>query len=122
MKSIDRADADVRLLMTNAIAKSGKSRVEIAAEMSESTGAEITKAMLDAWTAGSKARWRFPFIFATAFELATGARALTNRLSEQHGLRLIDSREELFLRLGHAAYESAEAGSKMSLLRGQIRE
>jgi hypothetical protein len=118
----DRADADARQLLTDAITRSGKSRFEIASEMSKVTGHEITKAMLDAWTAESKPRWRFPFLFVTAFEVAIGARPMTDMLAKRHGLTLIGPEEQLYLRLGRAAYERADLDARMELLKGQIRE
>lgn len=48
------------------------SRYGVAARMSELTGQEISKAMLDAWTAESKENHRFPAIFLPAFCAATG--------------------------------------------------
>ncbi len=48
------------------------SRYQVAARMSELTGCDITKSMLDSWTAESKEGHRFPAIFLPAFCEATG--------------------------------------------------
>ena len=48
------------------------SRWEVAGRMSELTGQEITKSMLDSWTAESKEQHRFPAIFLPAFCEAAG--------------------------------------------------
>jgi len=60
------------------------SRYGVAARMSELLGQEITKSMLDSWTAESKENHRFPAIFLPAFCTATGSReplALLGRLT-----------------------------------------
>jgi len=49
------------------------SRWQVAARMSELTGQDITKAMLDSWTAESKDNHRFPAIFLAAFCDAVGS-------------------------------------------------
>lgn len=43
------------------------SRYQVAARMSELTGTDITKTMLDSWTAESKEMHRFPAIFLPSF-------------------------------------------------------
>lgn len=48
------------------------SRYQVAAGMSDLVGYEITKSMLDSWTAESKENHRFPAIFLPAFCEATG--------------------------------------------------
>lgn len=49
------------------------SRYQVAAQMSELTGTDITKTMLDSWTAESKEQHRFPAIFLDAFCVAAGS-------------------------------------------------
>jgi hypothetical protein len=49
------------------------SRWQVAARMSELTGTDITKSMLDSWTAESKEQHRFPAIYLPAFCDAVGS-------------------------------------------------
>lgn len=67
---------DIDRLFREAISEALKncplSRYQVAARMSELTGQEITKAMLDSWTAESKEGHRFPAIFLPAFCEAVG--------------------------------------------------
>ncbi|HAR98528.1 MAG TPA: hypothetical protein DCS11_06515 [Syntrophus sp. (in: bacteria)] len=49
------------------------SRYQIAARMSELTDTDITKTMLDSWTAESKVQNRFPAVFLPAFCEAVGS-------------------------------------------------
>ena len=50
--------------LNRAIVESGHTRWHLAATMSELTGEHITKMMLDAWTAPSKPKSRFPYEYA----------------------------------------------------------
>ena len=49
------------------------SRYQVAARMSELLGQDITKTMLDSWTAESKEQHRFPAVFLPAFCEAVGS-------------------------------------------------
>jgi len=61
------------------------SRYQVAARMSELTGQDITKSMLDSWTAESKEQHRFPAIFLPAFCEATGSREPIRLLGQPIG-------------------------------------
>ena len=60
-------DQRFRESINEGIKRSNLSRWQIAARMSELTGTDITKTMLDSWTAESKEGHRFPAIFLPAF-------------------------------------------------------
>lgn len=49
------------------------SRYQVAARMSELTGLDVTKTMLDSWTAESKEQHRFPAVWLPAFCTAVGS-------------------------------------------------
>lgn len=78
-------DSQFRELISEAIRKSQYSRHPIAARMSELTGHEITKSMLDSWSAESKENHRFPAIFIPAFCEAVGNRDILTLLCEKAG-------------------------------------
>lgn len=86
--------------LSDAITKSGLSRYQIAARMSELTGQEITKAQLDAWTAESKTPWRFPFEYSAAFEVACSTTCLQDLLGRKRGSRILVGEEALYAELG----------------------
>jgi hypothetical protein len=65
-------DRQLRGTVSEALKHCPLSRWQVAGRMSELTGYEITKAMLDSWTAESKEDHRFPAIFLPAFCEATG--------------------------------------------------
>lgn len=64
-------DRRFRDSISQAIKNSPLSRYQIAARMSELVGQDITKTMLDSWTAESKENHRMPAIFVPAFCEAT---------------------------------------------------
>jgi hypothetical protein len=71
------------------------SRYQVAARMSELTGQEITKSMLDNWSAESHEKHRFPCQFLPAFILATGGRRVFDVLSRRSGLFALPGPEAL---------------------------
>ena len=78
-------DRQFRELVSEAIKRSPYSRYTIAARMSELTGHEITKSMIDSWSAESKENHRFPAIFIPAFCEAVGNRDVLGFLCEKAG-------------------------------------
>jgi len=66
-------DRQFRAAISEALKNCPSSRWQVAARMSELTGQEITKAMLDSWTAESKEHHRFPAIVLPAFCEAVGS-------------------------------------------------
>jgi hypothetical protein len=66
-------DRQFREAISASLKSSPYSRYQVAARMSELCGCDITKAMLDSWTAESKEQHRFPAIFLPAFCEATGS-------------------------------------------------
>ncbi len=88
-------------ILSDALKKSPKSRYEVAARMSELVGQEITKSMLDSWTAESKPAWRFPFEYAAAFEVACDlTTCLQELLCRKRGSRILEGEEALLAELG----------------------
>lgn len=91
----DQADAslDIDRRLRAALAQGLKncptSRAHVAAEMSRTTGAEITKFMVDAWTGESRKKWRFPAEYLPAFIAATGHYALLTLLAEATGCEIV---------------------------------
>lgn len=78
-------DRQFRALVSEAIKGSPLSRYTIAARMSELCGHEITKSMVDSWSAESKENHRFPAIFIPAFCEAVGSRDALTFLCEKAG-------------------------------------
>src|SRR5688572_8775588 len=94
-----------------------RSRYDLAARMSELTGQEITKAQIDAWTAESKERWRFPFEYAAAFEAACASTRLQELLGRKRGTRILVGEDMLYAELGRIHKMRAELSEEERALK-----
>jgi hypothetical protein len=65
-------DTTFREAISEALKRCPRSRWEVAGRMSELTGTDISKSMLDSWTSEAKENHRFPAIFLPAFCEAVG--------------------------------------------------
>jgi hypothetical protein len=65
-------DRQFRELVSEALRRCPLSRYEVAGIMSKLTDTDITKSMIDSWTAESKVQNRFPAVFLPAFCEAVG--------------------------------------------------
>ncbi len=109
---------ELRHILSDALKKTPRSRYEIAARMSELTGEEITKAMLDAWTAESRTQWRFPFEYAAAFEVACDlTTCLQQLLCRKRGSRVLDGKDAMLTELGRLEREEQEIKERRQALR-----
>jgi len=88
-------DTEMRHQISSELKKCPYSRYHVAARMSELTGTEITKSMLDSWTAESKELHRFPAIFLPAFCVAVGSPCLMNFLGRRAWVFVLPGKEAL---------------------------
>lgn len=75
-------------------------RYEIAARMSRLAGRDVSKYMLDAWSAESREDHNIPFWAVPVLEAACETHELTRWLTEERGGRLLIGREALQAELG----------------------
>jgi hypothetical protein len=88
-------DRQLRGVVSEALKHCPLSRWQVAGRMSELTGVEITKAMLDSWTAESKENHRFPAIFLPAFCEATGCNEPLKMMGKLVGMFIMPGPEAL---------------------------
>lgn len=115
-----RCDNQVAHILSEVLKDSDVSRYEVAARMSELTGKDITKFMLDSWTAEAREGHRFPLEFAAAFEQATNSYALTEMLADLRGCRVLVGKEALDAYLGQLVRKRQELDSKIRNLKTAI--
>jgi hypothetical protein len=108
---------EVRHILSDALKKSPKTRYEIAARMSELTGHDISKSMLDAWTAESRGPWRFPYEFADAFESACETHCLTEFLARKRGCRVYAGDEIRQAEVGRLESQINELATRLKALK-----
>ncbi len=93
-------DILLRATLAKAIRESNLSRVQIAAKMSEALDVEITKTMLDSWTAESREGVnRFPACYLPIFCEAVGSIEPMKVLADLMGCYVIQGPEALDLAL-----------------------
>ena len=97
------------------------SRAEVAAKMSDLTGEEISLAMINAWTAPSHGRWRFPFEYAAAFEVATGTVTLQQLLAAKRGSLVLIGKQAHDARLGQIERQMERLKAERAALRRGAR-
>jgi hypothetical protein len=88
-------DSEYRAAVSADIKACPLSRYQIAAQMSEVTGQEITESMLNNWTAESHDKHNMPCKFLPAFVVATGGRRAFECLSRRSGLFALPGPEAL---------------------------
>jgi len=88
-------DRQFREAISQALKCCSLSRYQVAARMSELTGQDISKSMLDSWTAESKENHRFPAIFLPALCEATGQTEPLKMLARLVGVFVLPSGDAL---------------------------
>jgi hypothetical protein len=114
---------EVRMALSRAIKKCpfDNPRPYIAAIMSELTGADISTAMINAWTAESHPGHRFPFEYAAAFEAATNSTELQELLAHKRGTMVLMGPEILDAQLGSIQRQKDELKERERALRLQMK-
>jgi hypothetical protein len=88
-------DRQFRAAISESLKHCPLSRWQVSARMSELTGTEITKTMLDSWTAESKEAHRFPAIFLPAFCEAVGCSEPLKMMGRRVGVFVLPGPEAL---------------------------
>lgn len=90
----------IRDIISESLKKCPLSRFQIAGEMSNLTGREISKTMIDSWSAESREDHRFPLEFLPAFCNATANMTLLRFVCEKCGGSYIEGQDTLRLEYG----------------------
>ncbi len=90
----------IRVILGEAIRLCGKSRAQIADEMSFLTGTRVTDVMLNGFSAESRTDIRWPAEFARAFAMATGDDRILKCQAEAAGYRVISGPDIDLLEIG----------------------
>lgn len=110
-------DVPLREALCGALKHADGDRHGVAAHMSRLTGREISKYMLDAYTAQSRDDHNFPLRYAAAFEVATGSFCLTHLLAKARGCKVLVGDEALLAELGRIDQMEAELRAQKSALK-----
>lgn len=107
---------EVAMLLGQMFADSGLDRYQIASEMSRLTGREVSKYMLDAWTAESRDAYNIPFYAMPAAEAACKSHQMSIWLAQKRGARLAIGRDALNAEYGKLKAQSDAVTKRMKAL------
>lgn len=94
---------DLKSAISSSLKRSPLSRYEVAARMSQKLNTDITKSMLDSWSAESKEWHRIPAEYVPAFCAATGsAEVMFVLVRPITGVHLIETHDLLQIELQRA--------------------
>lgn len=105
-------DTVLRELISKTLKASKHDRYGVAAKMSRLMAREVTKSMLDSWSAESKETNRFPLNYLSALITATEDKSILRFLCEKAGGYFIESEDALRLELGKLEEQSREIDEK----------
>jgi hypothetical protein len=88
--------------------------------MSELAKADISKTMLDAYTAESKECHRFPAIWLPAFRAATGSQEPLIVLADACDCQILFGQERLFAELAKIGRQMEELKRKEAILKSKL--
>jgi len=112
----------IRGVVTNAIKNCGKSRQQIAEEMTGLLGAPVTKRALDSYTSDAADQNRFPAQYTRAFCYVTKDWSLIRCVSERSGLHVITKAERRLLELGRQTLIQERAAAAVARLKTELAE
>jgi hypothetical protein len=110
----------VRNAVIESIRECGKSRAQLADEMSRLTGTEVTVRRLNAFTAESREDYRFPAELLRALCIATGSHQLLRCLVAESGFFMISRAENDLLELGREYLKQKRAADHAQLLERRL--
>ena len=113
-------DAQFRHALSDALKQCKKDRYQVGADMSRLLGREVSKHMLDAYTAESRDAYNFPLNYVAAFEVATESFALTQLLAAQRGCKLLVGEEALLAELGKIERTEQELRERKTALKAYL--
>lgn len=106
--------------MSDALA--GHDRFDVATQISRLTGREISKHMLDAYTAESRETHIPPLDIAIAFDMATGGVAMRNLYAAKLGARVLVGKESLDAEIGKLERLKEDATKKIKEIKRMMGE
>lgn len=106
--------------MLGAATVQGQDRHEVAARVSRLSNHEISKHMLDRYTAPSADGWRFPLEALPALTQATGDYRLLELVAEKCGCKVYRGEEALLAEIGALTVQERNVKARLSDLRKNV--
>ncbi len=115
-------DAQIRRAMTEAIKNVRKSRIIIAAEISELVGVQISEHQINSWTATSKEGYRIPAAYIPAFCEVTGDTTLLKILANPLGVKIVENKDIMWLKYAKIRQLEKEIKAKKKVIERRLME
>ncbi len=115
-------DMQIRRAMKKAIKQCPKSRIIIAAEMSELVGVQISEYMLNNWVAGSKNDYKIPASYIPAFCQVTGDISCLKIISNPLGVKVVENRDILWLKYAKIREYEKMIKAQKKMLEKRLKE
>ncbi len=114
-------NVEISCAISRAIKACPHDRYEIAARMSRLLGRDVTKNMIDAYSAGSRDTHIPNFAWCIAFDTATGDHVLLSLFAKKLGCEVLVGREILEAELGRLDMHERELRERKSAIREHLR-
>ncbi|MGO4699841.1 hypothetical protein [Dyella sp. 2RAB6] len=108
-------------LLSEMFRESGKDRQSVAADMTRLAGKEVSKYMLDGYTAESRDEFNIPAYLMPVAEAACQSFIYSNWLASVRGGRLLIGQDALAAELGRIERERDELATRARYLRETLR-
>ncbi len=116
-------DVLLRTTIGKAIKDSNLSRIQIAAKMTEALDVEITKTMLDSWTAESREGVnRLPACYVPAFCSAVGSIEPLRIQADPVGVYVVENEEALLIKLAKIREQKKKLSEEERILEKTLRK
>lgn len=111
----------VSIILGDMLQACGRDRHDVAAAASKLTGKDVSKHMLDGYTAESREDFNVPLYLAPALEVACGSYELSGWLAKVRGARLVIGADALNAELGRLERLRDSTGEQIKVLKERLR-
>lgn len=108
--------------MSEALKQCNHDRYEVAARMSRYLGEEVSKHMLDAYTAESRGDHNISLYRALAFDFATDTHALLDFIAKKQGCLLSVGKDALLAKLGKLEEQELQIKNQKNKLKNCLND
>lgn len=115
----------IRELLSEMLAKAsarGLDRHDVAAAISRLTDREISKHMLDRYSAIATEQWRLPLEVLPALTKATGDFRLLELIADRCGCRVLRGEEAILAEIGALMLQQNATSSRLDLIKSHVPE
>ena len=114
-------DSKLKTWASKAICKSEMSRWEIAGKLSEMVNYDVSKSMLDAWTAESKESHRFPASIVPALCIVTGDYNGMRIMARTCRCSLLETKDAMFVEIAKMEKQKDQLHRNIEQMKNKIQ-